>query len=628
MRCSRVQADISASMDGEWGALSEAALEHASTCPRCITFAEGARAVRTAVRVQAAPAVPDLVGGIMARVARDETVVGSPALRRRRPIDVRAVVAAGVVGLLVGVGLVWGGVVPRTGQPASAESVPRHIQAAAAGVASYQASYTVEERNFSAASPVRRFQVNVAFLSPERFRVDVSEDSADSVVDPIASTLVVDGSKWSLTGPRACISAVTSPCPVSASRIARTVTDRPPFDGDTPMPTDIILPLSAMSAAGDVRALGTRNIEGREAVGASLSAGAAGPLFAFFQQAGSWRSLYPGDEVQLWLDARTWFPLGYSVTAAAGPQRAAWAARNGYGSESAGDLLYQVALTSLQASPPSRNVFATQDAGSATSSQGFRDIPVANLAPRLGSLVQPSDLEGLRPYRSGTFSGSNEVLLSYARGLAWLKIREAPAGSTGEPFGLSGPVQPIILPNGGTAYLSPASGGFANRIAVHSANVDLLLESNLSREKLVRIAASLPVQGLPVSVESGASGVPVAQLAARAGFTPILPPSSWAGGAIVSSQVLTFDGQRSIHVVFGPASGSTIELYESPGATIPPATGADQVVVNLVGGVLARWTPDTSTLEWVEAGTYVSLTAPGRGLDELAALASQMSGSP
>lgn len=630
MRCSRVQADISASMDGARGALSGAALEHASTCARCIAFANGARALRTAVRVQAAPDVPDLVAGIMARVGREEAVVALPPVRRRRTsIDVRTVVAAGVVGLLVGAGLVWGGLVPRTGETASAESVPRHIQAAAAGVASYQASYRVEERDFSAASPVRSFKVHVAFSSAEQFRVDVSEDSADPVADPIASTLIVDGSKWSLAGPRACIAAVTSPCPESASRIARVVTDRPPFDGDTPMPTDIILPLSAMSAAGTVTALGPRTIDGHEAVGVSLPAGAAAPLFAFFQQAGSWRSLYPGDEVQLWLDARTWFPLGYSVTATAGSQRAAWAARNGYDGERAGDLLYEVTLASLQTFAPPQGIFTAAGNGSFdTSSQGFRDIPVADLAARLGTaVVQPSDLEGLRPYRSGAFEGSNEVVVSYARGLSWLKIREAPSGNPGvEPFGLAGPVQPIALPGGGgTAYFAPAGGGFASRISVHSTNVDLLLESTLSRDQLMKVVASLPIRGLQASAAPGAGQVSAAQLAARAGFTPILPPASWGGGPAVSSQVQTFDRQSSVHVIFAPTSGASIELYESRGLTVPPATGADQVVVSL-DGMLARWTPDTSTLEWVDAGIYISLSAPGRSINEVAAMAMQMGG--
>ena len=55
-------------------------------------------------------------------------------------------------------------------------------------------------------------------------------------------------------------------------------------------------------------------------------------------------------------------------------------------------------------------------------------------------------------------------------------------------------------------------------------------------------------------------------------------------------------------------------------STLPPATSADQSVV-AVGDARGRYTPDRAQLEWIRAGVYHSLDAPGLELPELVAIA-------
>ncbi len=638
-------------MDGE-GIEAPDVRAHLSTCARCAAFADGARRAREAVRASGPEPAPDLGGAIMTRVraeaaaVRPRAILPRPAARVSGGIGARprwrTLVAAALVGAVLGVTLVTQGLLPRKARPAFAGNIPREIAAAARGVDGYSAAYRVIERGWRASVPVRTFDVNVAFASPERFAVTVRDTTGYPPGGwiPNDSRLVVDGARWWLRGPEPCVAGIAGAC--STSVTTRTVTGRPPFDGDAPMPTDVILPMTTLAGSGSAQVLGESTVAGRPAVEVGLSAQDAAPLFAFFQQAGSWRPFYPTDRVSLWLDPRTWFPLAYTVTASAGQDRAAWAATNGLPHEAAGAQLLSVRLTTFStATPPASDFGIPPASGSAVVDEGFVPASPGALSRSVGfAPVEPSCLAGLSPYRSGSLaSAPGTALLSYSNGLAWLKIDESRTYRGPGLFGnMDAFAQRVVLPGGGTGYYEPATAQVGRRVSIHSNGLDIYLESNLPPSTLLRIAGSLPVKGvdLPSSwaVQRAGGGliiarVPFGEALRRAGFPVLVPRALPAGYGMVASQLIRFPGGSAVALYYGrpgiEPGGFGIRVYESPGGQVPPASGTGVASVR-VGNVLGRWTPDQGELEWVDGGVYRSVTAPGLGLAEVVAIAGSLGG--
>ncbi|HVD67788.1 MAG TPA: zf-HC2 domain-containing protein, partial [Actinomycetota bacterium] len=78
MNCERVQALVSAWMDGVYLTASQAKATdvHVGGCARCRAFEERSARVRTAVRIRPAEQVPDLTAAIMDRVVREGSRAG------------------------------------------------------------------------------------------------------------------------------------------------------------------------------------------------------------------------------------------------------------------------------------------------------------------------------------------------------------------------------------------------------------------------------------------------------------------------------------------------------------------------------------------------------------------------
>lgn len=652
MNCSRVQAALSASMDGDVRSMTADMREHASTCTACGRFADGAQRLRVGARLRIAEPVPDLVGQIMARVREESSPTQLPLRPRRRPISVRSLVAAALAGALIGAVAVSGGLLPSNRPDALAASIPHRIAEAARNLQAYQASYRIVERNWNPAVPKRTFDVEVAFAATEQFRVDVTDTTrypaGGGSWQPNDSSLVVDGSRWSLEGPDVCIPAVTTPCPppgsASVSPAAgapvfhQLISGRPPFDADAPMPTDIILPVTTLAGSDRVDVIGQGTVAGRPAVEVSLSAQDAQPLFAFFQEAGSWRSLHPSDRVELWLDRESWFPLSYRVTAAPGQDRATWAARSGIEQESAGDEVLEVTLVSLSERPPLPGLFHAQGRGT---DEGFREAKGSALADAAGfEPVVPLRLQGLQPGRSGTFAGApGEAVLSYADGLSWVRVRETRSWAGPSLFGnVDAFAQRVELPDGaGTAYFEPASAQSGRRVAIHAAGIDVFLESNLPRDQLLALAASMPVHGLDIPDELRtqhlAGGVVLerlglSELERRADFPVLVPATVPAGYRLSAAQLALYHPGTGATLYFSrdgtELGGFGIRIYQSPGESIPPASGTALSQIE-VRGVPGRWSPDQHQLEWVESdGVYRSISAPGLELGRIVGLAESM----
>lgn len=624
MRCEVVERELSARLDGEADPRSEPILdEHVATCPRCRAFQTQIGRIHELARVQSAVPVPDLVPAIMAEVRRQRrrgVVITLPAFPRPAWGRYAAAFVAGAVAAA----LVLGGLplIRRGPSPALASEIPRRVARASRLVTEYRASFRIEERNFHRLVPVRRLSATVTFRAPESFRAEVRDETRYPAGTWPRNDLVlaVDGSRWLTRGPVTCPREALPVCPLEG-RAERAVRGREPFDRDAPLPTDVVVPVQTLAGTDRVRVVGEGTVLGRDVVVVELPYRDATPLFAYLNAAGSWRPFYPLDLVRVSLDEETWFPLAYEVRPAGTPERRLWGVRNGLPVERPDLAVFSVTAQHFQDSLPPGWEPGTAARNNPGMDQGFREMPFASLTQ--AALALPADQAGLVPYRAGTFASGgrpgDEVLVSYAKGLSWLKIRQTREWRGPELFGNVGPLAaPVRVPGGGVGYYEPASLSLGRRISIHTGGSDLYLEANLSRRDLLRVAGSLPVRGEPVPqgwlVRSWPGGVvqeqvSVAQAELEAPYL-LLPGTLPAGFRPWVAQLVRQGPRTAVSVYFrrpGTELGGTgIVLHQSPNTPLPPPMDPDVFAVR-VRGTVGRYSPARSELEWVEDGVYRSL---------------------
>jgi outer membrane lipoprotein-sorting protein len=650
--CERARRAISERMDGERLSprLTAAVERHVAGCATCAAFEAGAWQLREAARFEVAPAVPDLVDSIMASVER-ETQERAPVRlrllaggRARRPlipgrIRLAPLAAALAVGLVAGSVAVGGPWQRPEGLSVDAAEVTRGVAAAATTLSAYQARFAVTEYHFAADVPVREFSMNVWFKAPERFRLDVVDHtqypSAD--VTPTDLELIVNGSSWYSVGPSACPIDV---CPPRET----VVENRVPFSSTTPAPTDLILPVTSLADANQLKVVGRGSLLGRPAIEVRLPFDRAGPLFPFLSLGGSWRPFFGSDQVYLWLDARSWFPLSYAVYPAQGRERDEWALRFGLPSESPRQPIFQVVALSVDRQPPSAGTFRIPQS-KGEQGQGAKPMSISQASKVAGfQPVEPEDVDGLGLYQvvlppTSTSQGEPpQTLITYSKGLAWLKLGETRGWTSNTLYGPVGlQAQEVSLANGGVAYYEPATADHGRRLSIHAEGTDLYVETNLPRDQLLDVAGSLPVTGIPIpaawavqrSPEGVTERVTLAQAAAEMPFTILLPASEAlpAGYEVASAEIVRLQEDTALNVYFQQTDTDLgtgpIRLHEEVAKKLPPASSAAQSEVE-VRGVIGRWTSDRNQLEWVEQGVYLSLDAAGLSLADLLAVAASL----
>ena len=652
MDCDRARRAISERMDGERLStrLTAAVEHHVADCHACAAFEAGAWKLREAARFEVAPAVPDLVASIMASVERERQERAParlrllPGGRARRPLfpgrnRLAPVAAALAVGLVAGSLAVGGPWQRPEGLSVDAAEVTRGVAAAATTLSEYRARFAVTEHHFSPDVPVREFSMNVWFQAPEKFRLDVVDHTQypSGDVTPTDLELIVNGSSWYSVGP--------SVCPIDVCPPSKTVVEnRVPFSSTTPAPTDLILPVTSLADANQLTVVGRGSLLGRPAIEVRLPFDRAEPLFPFLSLGGSWRPFFRSDQVDLWLDAGTWLPLSYAVYPAEGRERDEWALRFGLPSESPRQPIFQVVALSVDREAPPTGTFHIPQTKGVTD-QGAKPVSISEASKQTGfQPVQPEDVEGLSLYQvvlpptSRSDGKPPQTLITYSEGLTWLKVGETRSWTSNTPYGPVGiQAQEVRLANGGVAYYEPATAAHGRRLSIHAAGTDLYIETNLSRDKLLNVAGSLPVTGIAIpdtwAVRRSPEGVTeratLPHAAAEMPFTIMLPASEAlpAGYAMASAEIVRLHQDTALNVYFQQQDTDLgtgpIRLHEEVATKLPPASSAAQSEVE-VRGVIGRWTPDRNQLEWVEQGVYLSLDAGGVSLADLLAVAASL----
>ena len=514
MNCEAAQLVLSTRMDGERVSVrhAEAAVEHAETCARCRAFAERSARIRSGVRIRAAEPVPDLVDPIMAAVARERTRpvplprvdrrtdAVSDRARHRRPWTLAPAVAAAIAGMVLGSVLVGGPWQSPANRPIAAATVVRNVRTVAPTLDAFEGRYVIHEFGLDPAVPERVLDMLVAFRSPQRFRLEVQDRTIypSPSWTPTDLRYIQDVTTTFTSGPSGCPGDLPADvCP----RTRAAVTHLSEFSAAAPLPADLVLPISTFGSATGFQVLGEDRIGGRDAIRVRLSFERAAPMFPFLRIGGTWRPFFDRDPVLLWLDARSWLPLRIVVHPVAEPRtpRVGAAVRPG-GRVARSRRSWTCGSSSVSEEPPD-----------ASTSSGSRDLPAAasrtgwrTSRTRIGYL--PGDIRRIRATSSWSRSSCRRPsapatpssVLVYAEGLDYLKVGERRDWAGPGPFGPLDPVaQRVPLRDDGVAYYEPAGEGFGRRLAIHTPTADLFLETNLPRERLLEIAASLPVVGRP-----------------------------------------------------------------------------------------------------------------------------------
>ncbi|MGH8875650.1 MAG: hypothetical protein ACRDVM_10430, partial [Acidimicrobiia bacterium] len=468
----------------------------------------------------------------------------------------------------------------------------------------------VVERGWHPSVPERTYDGILLYQAPESIWLSLDDRTAypDDQWAPNHTDLVVDESIWWERGPAPCpIEAVPSCTPVEPRVLA--VNNRDPFSQATPAPLDLVVPAARFrDAAEGPTPEAVPPATGREVTGVVVAVAQAAPLLDGLLGAGNWRELHPTDIVELWLDDEYLVPVALSVLPASGEERLVWASRRGY-DDPPGRPILELLVEGLEVNQPLRVGFPVIPRGATTGDAGFRTAPDS---PE----VVPGRLPGgFTLHRAGTLispAGPEVEVASWSDGRAWVKV-----ASTSEWVGpgLFGELGDLVRPAhqpAGIAYVSEDG----TRVAVHGRGTDVVVSGTLSTEELLRVAASVGVDGIPVPAwwpEAFTATLDEARLA--------LPGLLSAPGDLGTPAVRVV-GEAVVLGYSGPGE-RRFELVQRPGLVLSPPFEPDVRGVE-VRGTVARFTPSLGELEWVEGGRVVSLRSHSLGLSELVAIAERL----
>jgi hypothetical protein len=354
--------------------------------------------------------------------------------------------------------------------------------------------------------------------------------------------------------------------------------------------------------------LRTATVAGHAAIGLRTTVAQVTPILSGLRTVGNWRELYPGDDVDLWLDEEHLVPLKLSVRRADDAERSRWEAERGY-RDAPGTVLLDVELAGVDingALPPHSFPSSPPDGGR---NAGFEAqkvdpalVPVPTYLPR-----------GMHAYRSGVIETVG--VRTWTDGRSWLKVRATREWAGGSLFGdLGDVVRPVELDTAGVAYV----GERGDKVALHTDDLDVTVEGSVAESDLRAVAASLGLRGVRVPdtwAEAGTGNL----LQAVSALPRLLVASGLRGfrapGVRIDDHVVTLD--------YAGEGERAFRLTQALGDALVPPLDPDVRGVE-VRNTIGRYLPSTGELEWVEAGTVVSLRSTTLSLSELLGVAARL----
>ncbi len=214
MNCDRAQAVLSDRLDGERSARPRrGGRRRARGDVHAVPGVRGERAPPADVRAGAAGGAGPGPGGGDHGARRIRVVGGRPlvlptagrprssARRRLTPL-----IAATLAGLMAGSVVVGGPWQRPSTRPIAAAAVVMDIQRAAPSLDAFAATFAITEHGLSPDVPERRLRMDVAFLAPLRFRLDVHDETTypSARWTPTDLTFIADGSSTYRSGATGC----------------------------------------------------------------------------------------------------------------------------------------------------------------------------------------------------------------------------------------------------------------------------------------------------------------------------------------------------------------------------------------------------------------------------------------
>jgi hypothetical protein len=205
-------------------------------------------------------------------------------------------------------------------------------------------------------------------------------------------------------------------------------------------------------------------------------------------------------------------------------------------------------------------------------------------------------------------------MLSYARGMTWLKVSSARAGRSDLGHLLTAEE---VETTSGWMYYQPADATLMRRVELFGSGRHVVLESNLARDELLPVAVSLGFAGTRLGPQittpkgSLVERVGVGEALARAPFArrPEYVPRGYDTATVLLSRSAR---ETSVSFFYRRAEaeyGGGIQVTQSKPAGLLTPTSEAPVVVP-IGNLNARWFAERGVLEWIDGRVHTAVTVP------------------
>jgi hypothetical protein len=594
MRCEQARRLLSARFDGEQVPGSSLD-DHLHGCAACTSFQTEIARVRSHLRLQSLEEVPDVLPAVLSSIGERKSRGGW--LVPAAAFGVGVVISATIFGA-------------RGLSPVLAMPIHERVATAQNSVRSFSAQFELIEYGYHPQVPERKFAGNIIYTAPETMWLRLTDTTTYPNPAWRANDveLVVKGiTAWSRARPDC--PRLSLPGCLSPQATLELVAGRDPFSPTPSAPLDLVVPASSLRFDAEHQRIDLAEPSGRPAVGLEISAAQATPLLEAVIGLGSWREIHPTDRVHLWLDPEFLVPLSFIVYPAATPDRQTWAARRGY-DDPADRPTFEFRIQEWSINQAAKTVLPGIPEEAAGRDLGFRPHG-------LTQLVDPP--EGFDLAGSGTIESFVQVW-AWSDGRAWIRLDLRPPWT--EPYhplrvqpGLFGREGRTVRPLAGVGIYTDGTAVF-----VHGAKGDAVLRGSVPFKVLEDLAGSLHLGNQPVPENwPEAQAETIAQAAVgHPGLLIVPSPPGFAAPVVAKT------GEAVVLDYIGSGE-RRFRLVERPGSNISPPIDPDARTVGL-RGLVARFSPGLSELEWVENGIVLSLSSHSLDLGELVRLAESLRG--